>query len=187
MSTLKPQALPYTKKGIFGNVAPQSLTGIGATIGQSVSGFWSNISAGIATTILNRSLGLTQEDVAKMTASERDQVSSPGAGTNIAAGVISDTNAMGEKADARKRELANPASEPGRTSTSGNDVTLIDDDLETLYSRFQKTRAELTKDTDQAGREKWAADEVKGQKLRGDETKVRALNRNGRLDYSIQE
>lgn len=38
MAALKPQLLPYTKKGIFGNVAPQGLTGIGARVGQSVSG-----------------------------------------------------------------------------------------------------------------------------------------------------
>ncbi|OIW34200.1 hypothetical protein CONLIGDRAFT_214428 [Coniochaeta ligniaria NRRL 30616] len=64
MSSLKPQALPYTKKGIFGTVALQGLTGIGAKVGQSVSGLWSSFSAGIASSLLNRSLGLTQEDSA---------------------------------------------------------------------------------------------------------------------------
>ncbi len=58
MSTLKPQVLPYTKKGIFGSVAPQGLTGIGAKVGQSVSGLWSSLSSGIANSLLNRSLGL---------------------------------------------------------------------------------------------------------------------------------
>lgn len=60
MSSMKPQPLPYTKKGIF-NVQGQGLTGIGARVGQNISGFWSNITSGVASSLLNRSLGLTGE------------------------------------------------------------------------------------------------------------------------------
>jgi hypothetical protein len=150
MTTLKPQALPYTKKGIFGSVANQGLTGIGAKVGQSVSGFWSSLSAGIASNLLNRSLGLTQEDVAKITASQQQQqqqhqqhVLSPGAGTNISAGVIPTTKQLSdaersEKTAERMRQLA--------STGNGNDATLIDDELETLFSRFQKNRVDMAKE-----------------------------------------
>ncbi len=182
MSSLKPQVLPYTKKGIFGNVAPQGLTGIGARVGQSVSGLWSSLSAGIANNLLNRSLGLTQEDVANIAASSP----SPGAGTNIAGGVISDVTALGEKTNARKRELAD--AREGPATISGNNVTLLDDELETLFSQFQKKRADLAKEDKGDGPgDTWPEEEAKARRLRREELKVRALNRNGRVDYSIQE
>jgi hypothetical protein len=212
MTTLKPQALPYTKKGLFGSVAPQGLTGIGAKVGQSVSGLWSSLSAGIASNLLNRSLGLTNEDVAKITASQQKQQQqqqqlqqqqhalSPGAGTNIGAGVISDAKRLSdversEKTAERMRKLATGAA-------NGNEATLIDDELETLFSRFQKSRAELAakekendkdkekekdKDSLSLSRQKWVEEERKAQRLRREEAKIRALNRNGRVDYCIQE
>lgn len=185
MKELKPQLLPYTKKGIFGNVAPQGLAGIGAKVGQSVGGLWSSFSAGIASGILNRSLGLTSEEVARMTANasaSENQV--PGAGTNIAAGgVIPDVSKMGEKTAERKKQLADSTALEGSASLSGNNPTLIDDDLETLYSKFQKNRAETVEDASR----KMQDDERKARKMRAEESKVRALNRNGRVDYSIQE
>ncbi|KAL2132361.1 hypothetical protein VTI74DRAFT_3902 [Chaetomium olivicolor] len=216
MTTLKPQALPYTKKGIFGSVAPQGLTGIGAKVGQSVSGFWSSLSAGIASNLLNRSLGLSSEDVAKITASQQAQqqqqqqqhVLSPGAGTNIGAGVISSPSSAtdGDKAmtDAERSEktaerMRQLASGTGGNNGSGNEATLIDDELETLFSRFQKSRVEMgvgegegkeKRDKGKAGglsREKWLEEERKAQRLRREEMKIRALNRNGRVDYCIQE
>lgn len=182
MKELKPQLLPYTKKGIFGNVAPQGLTGIGAKVGQSVSGLWSSLSAGIASNILNRSLGLTSEEVARMNAQASEQ---PGAGTNIAAGgVITDTDKMGEKAAERKKQLADSTSLEGPASPSGNNPTLIDDELETLYSKFEKSRADAVKADENR---KMQDEERKARKMRMEEGKVRALNRNGRVDYSIQE
>lgn len=207
MSSLKPQALPYTKKGIFGSVAPHSLTGIGSKVGQSVSGLWSSVSAGIANSLLNRSLGLTQEDVNTITASQQQNQSStsPGAGTNISGGGVIDEASLpdaarAEKAAARKRQLAEKAAGgAGRTSMSGNEMTLIDDELETLFSRFQKKRAGIADDKT-AGNDDdkastgpstaaaaWMEEERKAQKLRREEMKVRALNRNGRVDYCVQE
>lgn len=195
MSSLKPQALPYTKKGIFGSVAPQGLTGIGAKVGQSVSGLWNSVSAGIASSLLNRSLGLSHEDVANLTASQQQQQhsSSPGAGTNISAGgVISDkslTDAMrSEKIAERKRQLADGG---GATTTSGNEATLIDDELETLFSNFQKSRVVMAEEKgvvhDSLDVDKLMEEEQKAHKLRREEMKARALNRNGRIDYCIQE
>jgi hypothetical protein len=216
MTALKPQTLPYTKKGIFGSVAPQGLTGIGAKVGQSVSGFWSSLSAGIASNLLNRSLGLSNEDVAKITASQQQQQQqnqqqhhppSPGAGTNVSAGVIpvmdtsqalSDAERSSKTAE-RMRQLASGAA--GSTSASGNEATLIDDELETLFSRFQQNRVDMAdkdggKEKERAtgptggvtlSREKWIAEERKAQRLKREEMKIRALNRNGRVDYCIQE
>jgi hypothetical protein len=223
MSALKPQALPYTKKGIFGTVAPQGLTGIGAKVGQSVSGLWSSFSAGIASSLLNRSLGLTQEDVAALerqqaaaqqanqSALQHSHVSSPAAGTNIVGGgvispveVVTDA-ARVEKVAERKRELALSRQNTGlggkgaeRVSESGNEVTLIDDEIETLFSRFQKGRVdplakgevagkEDQKEREAVGQVDWKQEERRAAKLRREEMKVRALNRNGRVDYTIQE
>lgn len=198
MSALKPQNLPYTKKGIFGAVGPQGISGIPAKVGQSMSGLWSSLSSGIASNLLNRSLGLTHEDVAKITASQQQQhAPSPGAGTNVSAGVIShsaSTTSLSQKAAERKRQLAEAAAgssaDGGRKSISGNDMTLLDDDLETLYSKFQKGRAAVETDSvfDNAeARARWAEEESKAARLRREELKVRSLNRNGRVDYSIQE
>ncbi|EFW99148.1 ddhd domain containing protein [Grosmannia clavigera kw1407] len=149
MASLKPQVLPYTKRGLFGSVAPQGLTGIGAKVGQSVSGLWSSLSAGIASNLLNRSLGFSQEDVAK----------------------------LGQEAG-------------GAAAVSpGGDVALVDGDVETLYSHFQKKRASLKGEDATTGSHssQWLAEEAKAQRMRREEAKVRALNRNGRVDYSIQE
>ncbi|KAK3350191.1 DDHD domain-containing protein [Lasiosphaeria hispida] len=196
MASLKPQVLPYTKKGIFGSVSPQGLTGIGAKVGQSVSGLWSSLSAGIANSLLNRSLGLTQEEVANFTAQQQQHHSqSPGAGTNISGGgIISEKNLSdalrGEKAAERKRQLAIAASGGSCSTVSGNEATLIDDELETLFSKFQKNRLAISKDKEVAvtlSEETLIEDEKKAQKLRHEEIKARALNRNGRIDYCIQE
>jgi hypothetical protein len=57
MATLKPQPLPYTKRGIFGAPVGQGLTGIGARVSQSVSSMWSSV----ASSLLTRGLGYDQE------------------------------------------------------------------------------------------------------------------------------
>ncbi|OAA35970.1 DDHD domain-containing protein [Metarhizium rileyi] len=175
MASLKPQALPYTKKGIFGNVAPQGLTGIGAMVGQSVSDLWSSLSAGIANNILNRSLGISNEEVARLAAEEHH-----GGRKNE----ITGNQEAAELSDERKRQLAEEAARGRRVSDNGNSVTLIDDELETLYSSFQKRHDTVHPNEEIAH----INDESrKARKLRVEEAKVRALNKNGRVDYSIQE
>jgi hypothetical protein len=207
MSSLKPQALPYTKKGIFDAMAPQGLSGFGVKVGQSVSGLWSSISGGIASSLLNRSLGLTSEEVANFQANSAATTPQPvtpgdslpaGAGTNIiSGGVISDTTAQSERTAARKKALAvarqNSTTSIKTQNGSADDPILIDDDLETLFSQFQKRRIEEHKLAASRAEEgiamgdAWAAEEQKAHRLRGEEQKVRALNRNGRVDYNIQE
>jgi hypothetical protein len=192
MSSLKPQLLPYTKKGIFGASAAQGLTGIGARVGQSVSGLWSSLSAGIASSLLNRSLGLTGEDVANMAGTQTAVVSesqlSPAAGTNIVGGgVISDMPSLvREDTNEKKRQLAENTAAADREGSGASAPTLIDDEIETLYSGFQKRRKNQSGD-DRESQHDWAEAEEKGRRLRREELKVRGLNQNGRVDYSIQE
>lgn len=220
MSALKPQLLPYTRKGIFDAMAPQGLSGIGMKVGQSVSGLWSSISGSITSSLLNRSLGLSNEDVANYqaqqqsnsgngssgTASTDNNPAVAGAGANIASssgGVISDTAAQQKQTEARKKALARRTTatslltgkqlgreESDDSNNNNNDVTLIDDDMETLFSQFQKKRIEAMSRAEEAHKslgDEWAEDQAKAQKLRREEARVRALNRNGRVDYSIQE
>lgn len=191
MSALKPQLLPYTKRGIFGNVAPQGLTGIGAKVGQSVSGLWSSLSAGIASNLLNRSLGLSNEEVARLTANASQGEAT---GTDTTGPKASTTNrdvsSAAEKleaTDARMKKLADSATgNAGLDSEIGDrNPTLIDEEIETLYSNFQKGRTQPVKDGENVTT---TVDEDKrARKMRNEEAKVRALNRNGRVDYSIQE
>ena len=47
MSALKPQPLPYTKRGIFGAPASQGFTGIGQRVGQGVTDFWTSLGSGV--------------------------------------------------------------------------------------------------------------------------------------------
>jgi hypothetical protein len=190
MSALKPQLLPYTKRGIFGNVAPQGLTGIGAKVGQSVSGLWSSLSAGIASNLLNRSLGLSSEEVARLTAnaSQGEATSTDPTGTKSKTnGDVSSAAEKLEATDARMKKLADSATgNVGLDSKTGDrNPTLIDDEIETLYSSFQKSRHRPTKDEDTTTTTE--DEDKKARKMRNEEAKVRALNRNGRVDYSIQE
>ncbi|CAH0026548.1 unnamed protein product [Clonostachys rhizophaga] len=182
MVTLKPQGLPYTKKGIFGNVANQSLTDIGAKVGQSFSGLWSSLSAGIANNMLNRSLGLSNEEVARLTnQAHHGQQSQQGSEENPI--VVAD-DAVRNGKDERKMQLAQTTASGGQASASGNDPTLIDDELETLYSQFQRRHSGIST---AEKLDKAQDDQRKARKLRTEESKMRALNRNGRVDYSIQE
>ncbi|KAL1633460.1 hypothetical protein SLS56_002845 [Neofusicoccum ribis] len=217
MSALKPQPLPYTKKGIFGAPVAQGLTGIGARVGQSVSGLWSSLSSGIANSLLNRSLGLTAEDASKLgnpvpSLQSRSHLSA-GAGTNVSSSVVSPTaprapspdNSTAQEAagmsDDRKRKLAQhqqgSATDPTTTPTkvevgeSGeHPPTLIDSEMETLYSGFARRRESQRSDGDTRDlgeQREWQEIEERSRKLRREEAKVRALNSNGRVDYSIQE
>lgn len=199
MSSLKPQPLPYTKKGIFGTANGQGFTGIPARLGQSVSGMWSNFSSGLTNTFINRSLGISAADAAKLStptaAPQQDKIAhSLGAGTNIVSGgVISavpssavTTNSTG---DEKKRRLSTDPQ--GLAHVGDHPPTLLDSEIETLYLGFQKRRkSSPANDGDSAGFAGSPASqnlEEHEQKLRREEAKVRALNSNGRVDYSIQE
>lgn len=199
MAGLKPQPLPYTKKGLFGAPVGQGLTGIGARVGQSVSGFWSSISGGIASSLLNRSLGISSDEAAKL--AEQQQKSRPplsiAAGTNITAGGVVSPPGNPESTARPGNELQRKLTENGIAIEPGEDgahpPTLIDNELETLYSGFQKSRLTSQHSTssnplDESNDAVSYGDvDEQGRRLRREEQKIRALNENGRVDYSIQE
>lgn len=172
MSPMKPQVLPYTKKGIFG-VQGQGLTNIGARVGQSVSGLWSNFTSGMASSLLNRSLGLTGDgQLSSSTAIQAPQIqrketSSVGAGTNITVG----------------------GSVSEQEENSEHPPTLIDSEIETLYAGFEKRRKSYQSDEtrDLGESAAWMEAEERSKRLKREEAKVRALNSNGRVDFSVQE
>lgn len=203
MSTLKPQLLPYTKKGIFGAPVGQGLSGIGARVGQSVSGLWTTLSSGIASSILNRSLGITAEEFRAGTQSPSSPSArlglppeaplSIGAGTNISGGKVIPSAAdrsMAEskgQGDDKKRKLG--ADSSSLALSGEHPPTLIDTEMETLYAGFQKRRKSHQSDEgrDLGESPEWEVMEERARKLREEEEKVKALNANGRVDYSIQE
>lgn len=190
MAGLKAQPLPYTKKGIFGAPASQGLTGIGARVGQGVTDFWSSIGSGIASGLLNRSLGISGTDLGDGGSGSRS--SRPlSAATNIATGAPT-VPGINEPVSAfiseeRRRRLGN------EQITTGEDgehpPTLIESEIETLYSGFQKSRkGSNTEDHSKVEKDyQWQELEERSRRLRKEEQKVRALNSNGRVDYSIQE
>ena len=185
MASLKPQSLPYTKQGIFG-ASGQGLGNIGARVGQSMGSMWSNFTSGLASSFVNRSLGLTGEEqaLARSTAGPSAPLSNA-AGTNIGGGQLLPTPE--QIAEEKKRIAA-----AGADSASNGDVhlpTLIDSEMETLFSGFQKSRmnAQSDESRDFGESAQWNQVDERERRLKREEAKVRALNSNGRVDYSIQE
>ena len=132
MSPLKTQPLPYTKKGIFG-VQGQGFSNIGAMVSQSVGGMWTNLTSGVASSLLNRSLGLTgdgqvsssQTSSTPQLQTRRENSLSAGGGTNITAGGV-----LSEE----------------KRPTEEHPPTLLDEDKVTLYAEFEKKRKALQSD-----------------------------------------
>jgi hypothetical protein len=190
MAGLKPQPLPYTKKGIFGTPVGQGFSGIGQRVGQSVSGLWSSFSSGIASSLLNRSLGITGEDAGKLgnpnpgqQAHTRNSLS-VGAGTNISSGGVISSSILAHNAE----QLAKGALTVGQGEDGEHPPTLLDTEIETLYSGFQKRRNSQEGESEGVVRDvEWREMEEQAKRIRREETKLRALNSNGRVDYSIQE
>jgi hypothetical protein len=68
--------------------------------------------------------------------------------------------------------------------------TLIEGDIETLFAGFQRRRKSQQSEDGTRDVEKdleWQELEERSRKLKKEELKVRGLNGNGRVDYSIQE
>lgn len=173
MSSLKPQPLPYTKRGIFGNTG-QGISGIGTRVGQSVSGFWSSITTGVASSLLNRSLGLT--DPQSLLASQTQRTP-----TSPNHNITSTVNSAAQPTTISSTE--------GPDQSGEHPPTLIDSEIETLYAGFEKRRRSQQSDEgrDLGESAEWAEADERARRLRREEAKVRALNANGRVDFSIQE
>lgn len=191
MSALKAQPLPYTKKGLFGAPSAQGLTNIGASLGQGVTNFWTSVSTGIASGLLNRSLGITGTDASTMKNDLHGQRSSRPLSVNPTptsadAAPNAEDSARALLIEERKRKLSQEPIAPGEEGE--HPPTLLDSEIETLYSGFQKVRQDKDQNDENAEKDaEWQELEERSRKLRKEEGKVRALNANGRVDYSIQE
>ena len=166
MASLKPQPLPYTKRGLFGVDVP-GFTNIGARVGQSVSGLWSNLTAGVANSLLNRSLGLTGDgQLASSQAVTSPKIQPKPSPSLDAAPLLSDSDQQTEFPP-----------------------TLIDTEIETLYAGFEKQRKGHQSDEsrDLGKNAAWEEADERARRLKREEEKVKALNSNGRVDFSIQE
>ncbi|KAL9091470.1 MAG: hypothetical protein Q9165_004856 [Trypethelium subeluteriae] len=201
MASLKPQPLPTVKRS-FGAAVGQGISGIGTSVGKSVSGLWSSFSSGIANSLLNRSLGLTVDDTASAkagTANQQSRVPLSMGATNPNPGNIISSPLPGRDGtttlppelsmtDAEQWRQAQIALSKGESGQ--HPPTRLDETLETLYSGFEKRRKSQASDADVRDlgeNPEWRDAEERGKKLRKEEAKVRALNGNGRVDYSIQE
>lgn len=162
MSTLKPQPLPSVKKSLW-TASGQSLSIISSRVGQSVGSLWSNFTSGVASSLLNRSLGLNSEGM-------------PAPASN------SDAQPQG------MQTLPTDFSSSG-TEAEGRPRTLIEPNLETLYDGFQKARDDQTSSKLSIGDNnfEYSDTEERVRKLKVEDDKVRALNANGRVDFSVQE
>jgi hypothetical protein len=198
-TAVAPQPLPYTKRGLFGTPAGQGLTGLGARVGQSVSGLWSSLSSGIASGILNRSFGLSGEAAGRLGDALTQQPSTAaaprgGGGGSEAARLPTPDDEGGPNDDGRdgpppltvedvKKLLAQESRGLEHGEGGPHPPTLLNAGLETLYSGFQKQRDGSEGDgeggAEDGGRET--------ERMHREDEKVLGLNRNGRVDYSIQE
>lgn len=162
MSALKPQPLPSVKKSLW-TASGQSLSIISSRVGQSVGSLWSNFTSGVASSLLNRSLGLNSEGMPAP--APNSDVQPQGAQTSPA-----DFSSSGTQAEGRPR-------------------TLIEPNLETLYDGFQKARDDQTSSKSSIGdnNSEYPDIEERVKKLKVEDDKVRALNANGRVDFSVQE
>ena len=184
MKALKPQPLPYIKRGLF-NAQVAGLTGIGTRVGQSVSGFWSNITTGVASSLLNRSLGLTN-DPAQISGQTRQPLSLNAAAANLAVNPGPDASSSPPDTSTKDTNTSPEIAEDGPGSVE-HPTTLLDTEIETLYSGFQQRRK--TSNDSHDGRENLDQIEAeeRAKQYRREEAKVRALNSTGRVDFSIQE
>ncbi|KAJ5788098.1 hypothetical protein N7457_003088 [Penicillium paradoxum] len=157
MGSLKPQPLPSVKKSLW-TTSGQSLSILGSRMGQSVGSLWTNFTSGVASSLLNRSLGLNGDD---------------------ASSVARDSGKHRDQSTHRRTQSGCVHHE---SESNDHHQTLIESDLETLYDGFQKSRSA---DHDESLGPN--ADIDQDRKLKFEDAKVRSLNANGRVDYSIQE
>lgn len=158
MTALKPQLLPFVKKSIW-TASGQSLSSIGSRFGS----MWTNFTSGVASSLLNRSLGIQAEE-------------SPVPGHSRSSSQQSLSEFKADRENSKDKKIPSNLSEV-------EFPTLIDSGLETLYEGFQKgTRS----DAKSAQKDNVEAEDH-SRKIKFEENKIRALNTNGRVDYSIQE
>ncbi|KAJ5310498.1 uncharacterized protein N7443_002959 [Penicillium atrosanguineum] len=163
MASLKPQPLPSVKRSLWA-ASGQSLSILGTRMGQSVGSLWSNFTSGVASSLLNRSLGLNAEEVPSVP--ERKPT---------------------DASNGHKRTQSGSLQDAPRDSEDHFPI-LIDPDIETLYDGFQRNRNVHRKDHARSSEAEPDMDaEDQERKMKFEDAKVRSLNSNGRVDYNIQE
>jgi hypothetical protein len=177
-----------------------------------VGTMWYSLTSGVASSLINRSLGITGEeqvspacspcyisgrtrelthcsqalpqDSASGKASANLKAAAKRTSTGVTGGDATASSSMPVADEKKQQALAEAAmSSADRT----HKPTLIDSEMETLYAGFQKrsrspSRSRASDDGEYAG-----AAATRDRKMQREEAKVRALNSNGRVDYSIQE
>lgn len=145
---------------------------------------------GIASGLLNRSLGISGSDMAGGTQGQRSSrplTAAPNPNNNnLVPGLNEPTSAF--ISEERRRRLGQETIAEGEDGE--HPPTLIESDIETLFAGFQKRRKSQQTDDGEHDIEKdleWQELEERSRKLKKEELKVRRLNANGRVDYSIQE
>lgn len=185
MAQMKSQPLPYTKKGLF---AAPGIANVTARMGQQVMSSWYNLTSGVASSLINRSLGITGEEQAL----PQDKGKAAGGLTSAPASSQPNIQHLPIASDKKQQELANMAKSAPPTEQA---PTLIDSEIETLYAGFQKRRrshastegGEEGSSAAPAANSEYHLSQERARKLKREEMKVRALNSNGRVDYHIQE
>ncbi|KAK6361398.1 hypothetical protein TWF730_005130 [Orbilia blumenaviensis] len=158
MSEIKPQNLPYTKKTLLGN----QLAGLSG-IGHSITSLWSNFSAGVASSILNRSLGFTGEHA------------------------ISDKRKSASSLDIETWYDEGEEMEHKPTQIDGELETLYAGFQKSRGGKDEGDGSGKGGDGESAKTEAERRLEEKAKRLKTEERKVRALNRTGRIDFAVQE
>ncbi|KIX03643.1 uncharacterized protein Z518_07196 [Rhinocladiella mackenziei CBS 650.93] len=186
MAQLKSQPLPYTRKALFG--AP-GIANISTRVGQQVMSSWYNLTSGVASSLINKSLGITGDEQALP--QDKGKATTTGGTSTNPGGQANSPQNMPVADEKRQQDLADAAKSPPTTEQAS---TLIDSELETLYSGFQQRQrtqyAASGEDNDETAASKSAEYQLvqeRARKLKREEAKVRALNSNGRVDYHIQE
>ena len=147
-----------------------------------MTGLWSNLSTGIASSLLNRSLGLSANQAGQLGNSIPPKQPQSQEGSEVTSPETPDPAALN---DERKKELAQD--QIARGDNGKHPPTLIDAEMETLYAGFQRQLNGQEAEGGILGIGKGTAIEEQARKLKREDQKVRALNSNGRVDYSIQE
>lgn len=177
MAALKPQPLPSVKRSLW-TASGQSLSIIGTRVGQSVGSLWTNFTSGVASSLLNRSLGLSSEDVAHQAPTGCSSQSQQ-------------TQSLPASDSSSNKQSPSTSNTKGQQEVDDTLQTCIDHEFETLYDGFQNSRRSRKKGTSHSSRAECAADcqeaDDRARKLKFEDAKVRALNSNGRVDYSLQE
>jgi len=178
MAHLKSQPLPCIKKSLF---AAPGIANISARVGQQVMSSWYSLTSGVASSLINRSLGITGEEQAL--AQDKAKANSTSSQTHASATGPPPSQLAAD--DTRQQALADAA----KSSSDPSQVpTLIDAELETLYAGFERRRrSHQSTESDQSLGLEFHVEQDRARKLKREEAKVRALNSNGRVDYHIQE